>query len=102
MVCYIIPTSAAAMVLAHRFFGKKKDIPGHQLSLLLGGGAIFGIVDHWWNGQLTLIGSNIASDLLLGLAITVAIYAVWFGMLALSPTIHAQESASRPPEKRQA
>jgi drug/metabolite transporter (DMT)-like permease len=100
MVCYVIPTSAAAMILAHRFFGKKKDIPGHQLSLLLGGGAIFGIVDHWWNGQLTLIGPNIAHDILLGLVITVVIYAVWFGMLALSPTIQAQESVSPAPEKK--
>ena len=100
MVCYIVPTSAAAMILAHRFFGKKKDIQGHQLNLLLGGGAIFGIVDHWWNGQLTLIGPNIWHDILLGLAITVAIYAVWFGMLALSPAIQAEPALSPAPEKK--
>lgn len=100
MVCYIIPAGAAAMVLAQRFLGKKTDVPGHQLSLLLGGGAIFGIIDHWWNGQLTLISPNTPHDILLGLVITVAIYAAWFGMLALSPAIQTGPALSPAPEKK--
>jgi hypothetical protein len=84
MVCYLFPTAAMAMIFAHRAIRKKKDLPGEQLNLLLGGGAIFGIVDHAWNGQLALIGKNVWSDIALGVFITVAIYAAWFAMMALS------------------
>jgi hypothetical protein len=47
------------------------------LNLLLVGGAIFGLVDHWWNGELFYIGKNIAMDISLGIMITIAITAIW-------------------------
>lgn len=82
MVCFIIPTIVWGMVYAHRRIGKRTDEQGYQLNLLLGGGALFGLVDHWWNGELYPPASaNIGSDLLLGVLITAAIYAAWFGML---------------------
>ena len=79
MVCYAIPTVAA---LIH--YGMRKKVPGWKtnthhlwLGLLLAGGALFGIVDHLWNGELFLIGKNIVSDLLLGTTITIVIFVAW-------------------------
>lgn len=85
MVCYAIPTIAA---LIHH--GMRSNIAGwktsmHQkwLGMLLAGGAIFGVVDHLWNGELFLIGEHIVSDLLLGVTITVVIFAAWGIVVAL-------------------
>jgi len=79
MVCYLVPSIA---LLVHELAGKKRgasrEKAHEQLRLLLGGGAIFGIVDHWWNNQLFLIGKNPVHDILLGVLITVAIAGVWF------------------------
>ena len=41
------------------------------------GGAIFGIVDHLWNGELLLISEDIGYDLLLGAVITTVIFVFW-------------------------
>ena len=38
---------------------------------------LFGVIDHWWNGELFLISENIISDLLLGVAITAVILISW-------------------------
>ncbi|MEM3555526.1 MAG: hypothetical protein QXF56_02315 [Candidatus Micrarchaeia archaeon] len=84
MVCYTIPTIAAVV---HHFLGNKipswRNQQHRSLSLLLVGGAIFGVVDHLWNGELLLIGENIVSDLLLGFAITAAIIVAWIVVLQL-------------------
>ncbi|MBI5228472.1 hypothetical protein HY991_00050 [Candidatus Micrarchaeota archaeon] len=77
MVCYIVPSAAALVCLGAR----KRLHSGDQrllwLNLMLAGGAVFGIVDHWWNGELLAIGKNIGADLLLGVAITLAIVVLW-------------------------
>lgn len=85
MVCYTVPLIAA---LVHSGMRKKvtssKNNAHHLwLSLLLAGGALFGIIDHLWNGELFLIGNNIVSDLLLGVTITVVIFASWGIVVAL-------------------
>ena len=79
MVCYAVPTIAA---ITHH--ATRKDISSwktskHQLwlTLLLVGGAIFGVVDHLWNGELFLIGENLVFDLLLGVVITIVTIAIW-------------------------
>jgi hypothetical protein len=79
MVCYAIPTVAA---LIH--YGMRTKVKGWKnntyhlwLGLLLAGGALFGIVDHLWNGELFLIGNNLVSDLLLGATITGVIIVAW-------------------------
>ena len=83
MVCYAIPATAA---IVHHFI--RGNIPSWKnsqkqksLNLLLFGGAIFGIVDHLWNGELLLIGPNILKDILLGVAITLTIMAAWAIMI---------------------
>jgi len=79
MVCYAIPTVAAIIHHATRknVASMKTSIHHLWLTLLLLGGAIFGLVDHLWNGELFLIGENIVFDLLLGVVITIATIAVW-------------------------
>lgn len=83
MVCYLVPTAAA---IVHSIL--RKSIPDWRssvrhlwLSLLLVGGAIFGVVDHLWNGELFLIGEKPLLDIALGLVITVVIFVAW-GILA--------------------
>ena len=79
MVCYAIPTVAAIIhhVTRKNIVGWKTSIHQLWLTLLLVGGAIFGIVDHLINGELFLIGEDIGFDLLLGVTITIVTIAVW-------------------------
>jgi predicted outer membrane lipoprotein len=85
MVCYAVPLVAA---LIHSGMRKKVTSWKHSthhlwLGLLLAGGALFGVVDHLWNGELFLVGDNIVLDLMLGLTITVVIFAAWGIIVAL-------------------
>lgn len=79
MVCYLIPlfTAFAHAIARKNVHSMKNDKHQLWLGLMLGGGSIFGVMDHLWNGQLFLIGSNIASDLLLGATITVGTFVAW-------------------------
>ena len=81
------------MIYAHRKKDRRTDGEGRQLNLLLAGGAVFGLVDHAWNGQL-FYSPNIGSDLMLGVLITAAIYAVWFAMLLVKQAKADAKSAS--------
>ena len=47
------------------------------LNLLFVGGAIFGVVDHLWNGELFMLGEKPILDLALGVTITLVILVVW-------------------------
>ena len=79
MVCYVVPTAAAIVhsIMRKNITSWKDSSNQLWLSLLLAGGAIFGLVDHWWNGELFLIGENVLMDLSLGVTITIAITAIW-------------------------
>ena len=88
MVCYTVPIIAAIAhsILRRNISGWKKSIHHFWLSLLLAGGAIFGAVDHWWNGELFLIGKEPLIDIMLGVTITVAIFVVWAVIVTLKKT----------------
>ena len=87
-MCYIAPVIGAVVTSAA--WGKTKSVKLWWLALMFCGGALFGVVDHWWNGELFLISENIASDLLLGVTITAVILIAW-GITVLrsktSPTL---------------
>lgn len=90
MVCYVVPTLAA---LVHGGMRKKVDTLKKNtyqlwLNLMLAGAGTVSIVDHALNGELTLIGPNLAGDLLFGTLITAATVAVWAGMVYIHKAIH--------------
>lgn len=95
MVCYIVPLIGA---MVH--FGARRRVEGWRtsvhhlwLNLLLAGGAVFGVVDHLWNGELFLFGGNLAWDLLLGVTITVTMVAVW-AVIVLASGAPAEDPAT--------
>lgn len=81
MVCYIIPLATGIITAARRKIMHKKDKESLWLSLMFAGASVFGVVDHAWNGELMMIGPNIASDMGLGVAITASVFAGW-GVIA--------------------
>jgi hypothetical protein len=90
MVCYVVPAVAA---LVHGGMRKKVDSLKHNtyqlwLNLMLAGAGIFGFIDHLWNGELALIGPNLADDLLLGIVITAATVALWAVLVAYDKAKH--------------
>lgn len=85
MCCYIIPSTAALFHFIMRKRNPRWKADKHQLWLnqLLLGGAVFGIVDHAWNGELFLLGQKLLLDLALGAVITASIFVVWLVMVYL-------------------
>lgn len=74
-MCYTVPLAGA--VITSVAWGKTKSMKVWWLALMFYGGALFGVIDHFWNGELFLISENIISDLLLGVTITAAIFLCW-------------------------
>ncbi|RLI65863.1 MAG: hypothetical protein DRO67_02045 [Candidatus Asgardarchaeum californiense] len=88
MVCYAVPATAAIVhyIMKRNIKGWKEDVHQLWLNLLLIGGAIFGVVDHLWNGELFIIGENVLLDLMLGVTITTIIVLVWEALVVLDRT----------------
>lgn len=86
MVCYIIPTTAALIEYIRNRKIKQKPHK-NWLNLMFLGGALFGIIDHLWNGELFLISANWVSDLTLGFTITAGIIGSW-GLIVSMPKIN--------------
>jgi hypothetical protein len=90
MVCYVVPL-VVAFISSAVWGARKRGPAGWWLNLLLCGGAIFGIVDHLWHGELFLIGATPPlADLMLGTAITASIFAGWgiiLGIVRLRPDL---------------
>jgi hypothetical protein len=84
MTCYAVPLAASMLIFGGRKVLHKENEKNFRFGLLMAGGSIFGVVDHIWNGELTMVGPNLASDLLLGVAITAAITVAWIAMETLS------------------
>lgn len=83
MGCYTVPVAAA---IIHYFIRKGK--PGlwknknqRMLNLMFFGGAIFGVVDHWWNGELFAFSMR---DMMLGVVITLVTFSIWGYMTLLA------------------
>ena len=74
-MCYTVPTAGA--IVTSVVWARTKDVKTWWLMLLFFGGTLFGVIDHWWNGELFLVSDNIVSDLLLGVVITAAIFVFW-------------------------
>jgi hypothetical protein len=83
-MCYSVPTAGA--VITTMVWWRTKSVKAWWLSLLFWGGALFGVIDHLWNGELFLISENIVSDLWLGVAISAAILVCWVAMVFASKT----------------
>ena len=87
-MCYTVPLAGAIVTTVA--WKKTKNVKVWWLTLMFYGGALFGVIDHFWNGELFLISENIISDLLLGVTIT-AIILVWWGVTVMvsktSPTL---------------
>jgi hypothetical protein len=92
MVCYAVPLTAAALIFFGRKAMHKTDEKSLRFGQMMAGGAVFGAVDHLWNGELFLIGQNLALDLSLGLVITAAITLSWVAMEAFTITGNPQKS----------
>jgi hypothetical protein len=79
-MCYGVPVIAALILNGRNKLKKISSARLDKLNLLLLGGSIMLIVDHLWNGELFLIGKNLAKDLFLGVAMTGAVFGVWLVM----------------------
>ena len=74
-MCYTAPLIGA--VVTSIAWKKTKSVRVWWLNLMFYGGALFGVIDHLWNGELFLISENIVSDLLLGITIVAIILVSW-------------------------
>jgi len=81
-MCYTVPLAAA--IITTSLWARNKERKIWWLNLMLYGGALFGVVDHLWNGELFLISASWVKDIALGFVITAAIFAAWGIFLLLS------------------
>lgn len=81
-MCYLGPTTAA--IVTTFMWKSKKTVRLFWLMLMFYGGALFGVIDHLWNGELFLISENWVKDIMLGVVITAGIILVWRVILFLA------------------
>ncbi|MCD6414496.1 MAG: hypothetical protein J7L23_02595 [Candidatus Diapherotrites archaeon] len=96
MVCYSVPLVSALIVYMWRRATHNQKPEYLWLNLMLLGGAIFGVVDHLWHGELFLISADWMLDLALGFAITMVIIVSW-GIILTSRT--AAEASTKSVQK---
>ncbi|MBU0953103.1 MAG: hypothetical protein KKA90_01625 [Nanoarchaeota archaeon] len=87
MACWVVPLLAMLIGVIGRKTTGRKDAQGFWLTIMLLGGALFGIIDHLWYGELLLIGPAWMLDLTLGGVITTGIITSW-GVIVFKPKIH--------------
>jgi hypothetical protein len=90
MVCYIVPLAATLSTFIGRKMTGRRGVQSFWLSIMLLGGAVFGLVDHAFNGELFMISSNVGADLALGGMITAGITATWGGLVLIKSDILAE------------
>ena len=96
-MCYTEPLLGAA--ISSLVWQKTKSVKVFWLLLMFCGGAMFGLIDHFWNGELFCLPKEPVSDLLLGAVISVSILIAWTALVLaakVNPTI-----ASYVAEKKQ-
>ncbi len=81
-MCYTVPLAGAVITSLIR--RKKKEPKIWWLALMFYGGALFGVIDHLWHGELFLISPDIYKDLLLGVVIAISILVCWAVILILT------------------
>jgi hypothetical protein len=81
-MCHVVP--AAGAIVTSFIWKRNKSVKTFWLILMFVGGALFGMIDHLWNGELFLIGKNVTNDLLLGVVIASFIVVAWSVIVALS------------------
>lgn len=81
-MCYTIPLAGA--IVTSVAWKRTKNVKTWWLALMFYGGASFGVIDHFWNGELFLISENVIRDLLLGVTITAFILIFWGAMVIWS------------------
>ncbi|MBI5466547.1 MAG: hypothetical protein HY974_04660 [Candidatus Kerfeldbacteria bacterium] len=75
-MCYAVPLTAA--LITQLLNNRLRSGHIRYLNSMLYGGAIFGLIDHLWNGELLIRPENLGSDLLLGIVITLGLVIGWF------------------------
>ena len=73
-----MPLIATILSIDGRKVLSKTGIQSLLLSVMLLGGAFFGVIDHLWNAELFLISTNWIMDMALGFTITAMIVASWW------------------------
>lgn len=95
MACYLIVLLAATLVQGTRMKVHGLLPEGRILSLLLWGASAALVVDHLLNGELFLFSGNILWDLLVGCAMTGAIFLVWGAYVGISKALASAKSPIR-------
>jgi hypothetical protein len=103
MVCYIVPLVATALIGAGRKAGSRSGGRGSSighaahglwLNIMMLGGAVFGLIDHMFAGELFAITSMWMTDLAVGGAITAGITACWGVVIAMPKISSSMHSIS--------
>ena len=89
-MCYTVPTAAA--IVTTFMWRKNKSLGLWWLLLLFYGGALFGVIDHLWNGELFLISKTPVKDFALGFVITAVIILAWLVIMAVAKNTPALSS----------
>jgi len=93
MVCYAVPLIATVLLLAGRKATGWQAANGFWLNIMMMGGAVFGLIDHFWHGEIFLISAGWMTDLALGGFITAGITACW-GFVVLSSRLSQSSQIS--------
>jgi len=91
-MCHLVPTTGA--IVSSILYSKTKQAKHGLLMILFIGSSLFGVIDHWWNGELFLVSENILSDLSLGITIALATVICWGIILKVSqnnPVLYPKE-----------
>lgn len=99
MVCYIVPLVATALISVGRKTGGKGLSIGHAsyglwLNIMMLGGAVFGLIDHMFTGELFVLTSMWMTDMAVGGAITAGITACWGVVVAMPKISHSFHNIS--------